>query len=261
MSRRVVIDFLPESADRYREGYAIVAIDVIRATTTATTAIHTGRRVYPARTSDEAFVLSASLNNPLLVGELGGQTPYGFDITNSPVAIAARSDVERPMVLVSSSGTQLVLGAAGSEAVYLSCLRNYRAVAAHVAARHERVAVIGAGTRGQFRREDQFGCALLAQLLMDGGFEPEGARTLDCVARWMSMPFDSARQAIRDGKSAEYLRKSGQEHDLDFVLGHVDDLGVVPSLVGREVVDAARATGADVAPTAESLVRTGVVTE
>ena len=33
--RSVVIDCLPDSVRRYREGYAIVAIDVIRATTVA----------------------------------------------------------------------------------------------------------------------------------------------------------------------------------------------------------------------------------
>jgi hypothetical protein len=35
MSRSVVIDCFPESAAAYKEGFAVVAIDVIRATTTA----------------------------------------------------------------------------------------------------------------------------------------------------------------------------------------------------------------------------------
>ena len=70
MKRSVVIDCFPESAERYRSRYAIVAIDVIRATTTATTALQLGRRVYPAKTTDQAFVLAAKLDDPLLVGEL-----------------------------------------------------------------------------------------------------------------------------------------------------------------------------------------------
>jgi len=239
MTGTVVIDSFPESAERYRLLYAIVAIDVIRATTTATTALHAGRRVFPARTTDEAFVVAAALRDPLMVGELGGNMPVGFDVTNSPAEIAVRADTHRPMVLVSSSGTQLMLSAAGGEAVYLACLRNYSALARHLAGRHAHIAVIGAGTRGQFRREDQIGCALVAKQLMDLGYAPENRQTVDCVNRWTAGSFDTAVEAIRTGKSAEYLRKSAQEQDLDFVIGHIDDVATTPLLVGRELIDAA----------------------
>ena len=54
MKGSVVIDCFPESALRYKDQYAIVVIDVIRATTTATTAVSLGWRILPARTTDEA---------------------------------------------------------------------------------------------------------------------------------------------------------------------------------------------------------------
>jgi 2-phosphosulfolactate phosphatase len=236
MKGTVVIDCFPERAERYRERHAIVAVDVIRATTTATTAVSLGRRVFPARTTDEAAVTAAGLPQPLLVGELGGNTPFGFDLTNSPALIAARSDVERPMVLVSSSGTQLVLNAVGCEALYLACLRNYSAVARFLATRHTCIAVLGAGTRGQFRREDQIGCALVARGLIELGYVPEDQATADYVCQWQAVDLD----VIRAGRSADYLRKSGQEQDLEFILAHVDDLQTVPVLVGGELVDALR---------------------
>jgi len=241
MSASVIVDCFPESAEQYRDRYAVVAIDVIRATTTATTALSRGRRVFPARTSDDAFVVASTLDDPLLVGELGGNMPVGFHITNSPAAIDVRPDVHRPMVLVSSSGTQLMLTATGSEAVYLACLRNYAALARHMAGRHERIAVIGAGTRGQFRREDQVGCALVTACLMDLGYAPENQHTAHVVKRWTDGPFEAALDAIRQGKSAEYLRKSDQIPDLEFVLGHINDLDTIPSLVDGELVNAAGA--------------------
>ena len=61
MSNSVVIDYLPESAKHYRDGYAIVAIDVIRATTTAATAAALGRRVYPIPSLEAALPLAARL--------------------------------------------------------------------------------------------------------------------------------------------------------------------------------------------------------
>jgi 2-phosphosulfolactate phosphatase len=228
----VVIDCLPESAERYRESYAVVVVDVIRATTVATTAVSMGRRVFPAKTSDDACVIAATLKEPLLVGELGGNKPYGFDMTNSPVQIAAREDVHRPMVLVSSSGTQLLLNAVGSEAIYLACLRNASAVARHIFGRHERVAILGAGSRGQFRREDQMGCAWVAARLLDAGYRAETEKTADLVSRWRHARVDE----LRSGKSAEYLVRSGQQDDLEFVLSHIDDLDTVPSLVSGELI-------------------------
>ena len=234
--RTVVIDCFPESAERYLTRYAVVVIDVIRASTTATTALALGRRVLPARTSDEASVKAAALTNPLLAGELGGNKPFGFDITNSPAQIARRTDVDRPMVFVSSSGTQLLVNAAGAEAVYVACLRNVSAVARHLVAYHPRVAVLGAGTRGQFRREDQIGCALVARQLIDAGYAAETPTTTEIVERWRSAPID----VIRGGRSADYLRRSGQEDDLEFVLAHYDDLDTIPALVDGELIDAAR---------------------
>jgi 2-phosphosulfolactate phosphatase len=232
MNGTVAIDCFPESAERYRDRYAIVVVDVIRATTVATTAVSMGRRVFPAKTTDDASVIAATLDNPLLVGELGGNKPYGFDMTNSPVQIAARADVHRPMVLVSSSGTQLLLNAMGSEAIYLGCFRNFSAVARHIAGRHERIALLGAGSRGQFRREDQLGCARIAEKLLETGYVAETQRTGEWVSRWRH----ANAEDIRNGKSAEYLRRSGQQEDLEFILAHIDDLDTVPSLVNGELI-------------------------
>jgi 2-phosphosulfolactate phosphatase len=235
MKGAVIIDSFPESAARYREGYAIVAIDVIRATTTATTAVSLGRKVFPAQTTDEAFRIASTLKEPLLVGELGGNMPVGFDLTNSPAQIARRTDAHRPMVLVSSSGTQLMLNAAGAEAVYIACFRNLTAVVRHVAGRHSRIAVLGAGTRNQFRREDQMTCAWIAERLVASGYVPETEMTSLYVSRWSG----KSPEEVRDGRSAAYLRQSGQEVDLEFVLSHFDDLDTVPSLINGRLVPAA----------------------
>jgi 2-phosphosulfolactate phosphatase len=232
MKRSVVIDCFPESADRYRESHAIVVIDIIRATTTATTAVSLGRKVFPVRTTDEAFVRAAKLEKPLLVGELGGNMPYGFDLTNSPVMISIRPDIDRPMILVSSSGTQLLLNCRGSEGVYVSCFRNFSAVAKYVSKRHERIAILGAGSRANFRREDQMGCAWVAEKLVAEGYEEATKETANYILKWSGISSTEAR----NGKSADYLRKTGQEHDLDFVVKHVDDLDTVPALVDGELV-------------------------
>jgi len=238
MKPSFIIDCFPESAERYRDHYAIVVIDVIRATTTATTAISLGRRVFPATTTDEAFVLASKLKEPLLVGELGGNMPYGFDLTNSPAQISEQTDIHRPMILVSSSGTQLLFNAKGSEAVYIACFRNPSAMANHLIGRHRRIALLGAGTRGQFRREDQMGCAWVAERLIKAGYIAETPEADEYIKKWRGVD----PNVIREGRSADYLRGTGQEGDLEFILQHIDDLNVVPRLIDGELVPASAAS-------------------
>lgn len=239
MSRVVAIDFLPESGRRYGAGWGAVAIDVIRATTTAVTAAAMGRRVFPAPTLEAALSVASVLDQPLLAGELGGNMPFGFHITNSPAAVAARTDVERPMVLLSSSGTQLIHNAGGADAVYLASLRNYAPLASHLAATHQRVAVLGAGTRGEFREEDQKCCALIAARLVRAGYRPADDLTRQVIERWSTGP-DEAWMVSR---SVDYLRRSGQHADLDFVLSHRCDLGTVFRVDDGEVMELLPVTG------------------
>ncbi len=243
MSKQVVIDHLPESAAHYKQDHAVIVVDVIRASTTATTAVSLGREVYPAQTTDEAFILAENLVDPIFAGELGGNVPYGFDLTNSPVQIAALTQIpsgyftedHRPIVLVSSSGTRLLVNAIGAPGLYVGCFRNFSAVAAYVAEKHDKVAVLGAGTRGEFRREDQIGCSWIAGKLMEHGFAAADQKTSDIVDRWANVELAS----LRNGRSAEYLKRSGQVHDLEFVLHHIDDLDIVPAWQDGKLVPVA----------------------
>lgn len=232
MSKTVAIDCFPESVPSYRHGYAIVAVDVMRATTTAVTAVNRGRRCYPVPSLEAAVPLAGMLKNPLLVGELGGNMPYGFHVNNSPAALAVRSDVYRPMILLSTSGTRVISAAAEGQAMYIACLRNFSAQARRLAALHPTVALIGAGSRGEFREEDQLCCAWIAAELVALGYAPQDAQTAAIIERWRGAPVESAAS----GHSADYLRKSGQTDDLDFILTHVDDLDEVYRFERHQIV-------------------------
>src|SRR5512143_258390 len=101
MKKRVLIDCFPESTALYKRGYAIVAVDVIRASTSIVTALSTGRRCFPAPTLEAARALSARLSNPLWAGEMSGEMPVSFEMNNSPSELAQRTDTGRPLILLS----------------------------------------------------------------------------------------------------------------------------------------------------------------
>lgn len=232
MNKTVVIDFFPESVLRYAHGYAVVAVDVIRATTTIAAAVSMGRQCFPVPSVEAAREVAASLDDPLLCGELGGVVPRGFEISNSPAELASRHDISRPLVLLSSSGTKLIHLARACEAAYIACFRNFAFTARRLAGRHPHVALIGAGSRNQRREEDQMCCAWMAQQLIDLGYIAENRDTLAMVDRWSRRTTDG----LVSGASADYLRRSGQGKDLAFILTHIADLDWSFHLQGGEVV-------------------------
>lgn len=210
--------------------YATVAVDVLRATTTAITAVAGGRRCYPVASLEEATALAQRLRDPLLAGELGGSRPNGFDAQNSPAAMASVA-AGRSVILLSTSGTRLLRGAADAGPTYAACLRNASAQARHMIGRHERVRLVGADSRGEFREEDQLCCARIAQSLLEAGYRPETPLTEVLVERWGAAPDD----AFLGHRSTRYLWETGQRHDIDFVLAHVDDLDEVYLMQGGQL--------------------------
>jgi 2-phosphosulfolactate phosphatase len=229
--RRVVIDFLPEAARPYGDDWAVVAVDILRSTTTAVTIAWSGRRCLPVSSLEAARELATRLDRPLLVGEVGGELPEGFDFQNSPAALARYDHHRRPAVLLSTSGTRIFGEATRAGAIYAACLRNVTAQVAHLTAHHPKVAVIGAGTKGEFRREDQLGCARVAAGLLAAGYRACDEATEAVVERWRDAPVE----ACAGGRSAAYLERTGQLDDLDFILSHVNDVDAVFAFADGEL--------------------------
>ena len=237
----IVIDCFPGSVAKYADDHRVVVVDVIRATTLVVTAVATGRRCLVATGRDEAIAIRKRIGGAVLAGELAGDMPDGFDMNNSPAGLDLRTDVDRPLIMVSSSGAPLMLEAGRlAEGADVACFRNFSAVARDLIGNHRRVAIVGAGSRGEFREEDQMCCAWIGELLTRAGYMPETDETRQIIERWSGAP----ATACESGKSVAYLRRSGQLRDFDFIVSHVDDLDVGCSIEGNEVFAPLRAAQA-----------------
>jgi 2-phosphosulfolactate phosphatase len=231
-----IIDSLPEAGLRYRDGWAVVAVDVIRATTMAITAAATGRRCYPVDSLEAAFELADRFPDPLLAGEIKGEKVPDLDMNNSPSELENRRDTYRPLVLLSSSGTRLILNSRGCDMLYLACFRNSLSTGCRIISeKHTRVALLGAGSRGEFREEDQICCAWIGALLLRAGYRPENDATVEVLDRWAT----AKPNACLISKSVDYLRRSGQLADLRFILERIDDLDETFILRNDQVVTVA----------------------
>jgi 2-phosphosulfolactate phosphatase len=233
LKKTFAIEAFPKSAGHYCRGSVVVAIDVIRTTTMAISAVSTGRRCFPVDSIHAALALASKLHDPLLAGEINGECCTGLEMNNSPAELAKRSDIHRPLVLLSSSGTQLILNARGCDVLYLACFRNSLSVARHlIGQNHGKVALVGASSRGEFREEDQICCARIARVLADAGYIPENKTTALILNRWA----DAKPTDCLVSQSIGYLKRTGQIADLHFILEKIDDLDEIFILRNHEVI-------------------------
>ena len=235
MSKKMVaIDCLSTSSKSYGQHDAAVVIDVIRSTTVATTVVETGRRCFFASNVDDALLIANKLDHPLLMGEIGGNMPYGFDLKNSPIDIQMYGEKNRPVVLVSTSGMPLLASLSGRVSLFVACLRNFNATINHLANKYAQIDVLAAPTRGEFREEDKLCCSWIASGLIEMGYEPADKKTKQIIEEMK----DQTVKVCTQGNSAKYLRETNQENDLDFIVTHINDFNFPLVVKGNEIVRA-----------------------
>jgi 2-phosphosulfolactate phosphatase len=114
---------------------AVVAVDVIRAFTTAAYALAGGaRQIVLVDAVADALAYKAEHPGTLAMGEIHGRRPEGFDLSNSPVG-AATADLDgRTLVQRTSAGTRGVVAARSADRLWASSLVCASATAAAVRA-------------------------------------------------------------------------------------------------------------------------------
>jgi 2-phosphosulfolactate phosphatase len=118
-------------------GGAVVAVDVLRAFTTAAYAFGCGaRHLILVATVDEALAMKAADSSIVVMGEEHGHRPPGFDLSNSPAAILVAGPALRDRVIVqrTSAGTQGVVAARAATRLWCASLVVASATAAAVRA-------------------------------------------------------------------------------------------------------------------------------
>ena len=90
----------------------VVVIDVLRAFTTAAYAFEAGAsQIFPVSTVEDAFQLKNHLPKALVMGEVGGHRPPGFDFGNSPAMINQQNLTGKHLIQRTSAGTQGIVRA------------------------------------------------------------------------------------------------------------------------------------------------------
>jgi 2-phosphosulfolactate phosphatase len=161
---------------REAEGTAVI-IDVFRAFTTAAIAFDRGAsRIVLVAEVEEALALRRRGVGDLLMGEVDGKRPDGFDFGNSPYEISQAEVSGKTLVQSTRAGTVGVAAASNAEAIFLGSLVVCQATAAAILKESPSlVSIIAMGDQGRVRSDEDEQCALYLRNLLEGRRPPASA--------------------------------------------------------------------------------------
>ena len=151
------------------QGTAII-VDVFRAFTTAVIAFDRGAKsIILVAEVEEALELRNRGVGDLIMGEVDGKRPDGFDYGNSPHEISQAEMDGKTIVQSTRAGTVGVAAATNAETVYLGSLVVAAATAAAVRRDNpDVVSIVAMGDRGAYRSDEDEQCALYLRNLLEG---------------------------------------------------------------------------------------------
>ncbi|CCO09134.1 2-phosphosulfolactate phosphatase [Desulforamulus hydrothermalis] len=192
------ISLIPTAEQISRESLinkSAVMFDILRASSTVCTALANGcQAVLPVSEVADALALAQSLPEQtcLLGGERGAVRLPGFHLGNSPSEYTRPVVQGKTIILTTTNGTRAIrLAAAGSGLVIIGSLLNVTATARALVAAGRDVALVCAGTRGQFSLEDTLAAGLVIRQLLK--LLPSGEATAPAAAPASDGPYAEER--------------------------------------------------------------------
>ncbi len=220
MGTVVDVYFLPKPI----EAEFCVIIDVLRATTSITTALHNGAQcVFPVDNIEAAFKMKENHPDYILAGEEDGLRIPGFDMGNSPCEFLEEMVKDKNVILKTSNGTVAAKMVKCSEVAAASFL-NLSAVVSYIKKKGTSK-IVCSGTLGKVSLED----CLLAGFIAKN-FEP-GNDQARIVSGYAKSVKDIYEELLKSSHAKKLLRL-GFERDIKFA-SQIDFTDVVPLMKNR----------------------------
>lgn len=159
----------------------VIIIDVFRAFTTAAIAFDRGAsRITLVAEIEEALELQQKGIGDVLMGEVDGERPEGFDYGNSPYEVSQVNFTGKSVVQSTRAGTVGVAAASNADTIYLGSFAVADAtVKAILRDQPSVVSIIGMGNQGRSRADEDEHCALYLRNLLEGrNPDPDAVRAL-----------------------------------------------------------------------------------
>lgn len=218
------------------EGAVVVIIDIFRATSTITAALHNGaRRVIPVASVTECIAIGESIPGSITAGERDGKVADGLQYGNSPAEYPPHFIRDKTLVLTTTNGTRLLHMIKGASDIIIGSFLNLDAVCAFLLAQNKNVLLGCASWKDRFNLED----TLFAGAVVE---KTRHAFEVNCdSARAAGHLFQSSKgdfiAFLKD--SSHYKRLSAYGLEQDMIYCATPNLHpVVPFLYKGEIVTA-----------------------
>ena len=199
-----------------------LVIDILRATTVITRWFELGgTELYPVKTPDDARELVQELKDrgstPLLMGEVNGIPPEGFDAGNSPIELTY--DIVRGHycgVMSTTNGTVALSEAASTGCpVIAASFRNYSACLDYALTIGKRIGFLCSGRKSRPSWEDTLCAGAIIERLGERGEVLMSDSARMSLTLWQNRDVN-LEKFIRLSTHAKYLEQIGYNDDISF---------------------------------------------
>ncbi len=212
-----------------------IVIDVLRATTVITRWFELGgTELYPVKTPDEARKLVLELkdrgSSPLLMGEINGLRPEGFDLGNSPTDLTYELIQEHYCGVMSTTNGTVALNEAvmSGSPVIASSFRNFSACLDYALKLGNKIGFLCSGRKKRPSWEDTL-CAgaMLEKLNRNNEVSMSDSANI-ALTLWRGRG-ENLLEFVKQSNHAKYLATINYSHDVKFAC-ECDVSTVVPML-------------------------------
>ncbi|HUI10572.1 MAG TPA: 2-phosphosulfolactate phosphatase [Bacteroidota bacterium] len=236
---RIDLCFTPGQTDELAlRDRTVVAIDVLRASTTIVTALVNGaREIIPVATVESAVKISGNLFGDviLLGGERNGKMIEGFNLGNSPSEYTADRVRGKAIIFSSTNGSQALVRARYAKELYVCGFVNVGTVAEALASPGRDFTIVCAGNNGMLSIEDSVCAGMLVARVSAAADAPPELADGALAARTLYRTFGRGiLKMMRSSDHGRHLQEIGFGDDLKTCAG-VDTLGVLPQLDGNVI--------------------------
>ncbi|MHC2992044.1 2-phosphosulfolactate phosphatase [Pontibacter sp. HJ8] len=226
--------YSPELLHLYElEGKAVVAVDVLRATSTMVTAFaHGATDIIPVMQLEECRAYAQQ--GCLTAAERNGIKAEGFDLGNSPFAYMHAGIKGKTIAITTTNGTRAIRLSEAAKEIVVGSFLNLQAVADHLEELQLDVIVVCAGWKGKFNLEDTLYAGALAERLQ-AKFAFENDATLASLYLYHAAKEDMVT-FLRQSSHVQRLENLEIHKDIEFCLQH-DVYDVLPVWKQNRLVD------------------------
>ena len=210
--------FSPELLHLYDlKGKAVVAVDILRATSTMVTAFaHGATDIIPVMKLEECQAYAGQ--GCLIAAERDGIKADGFDLGNSPFAYMNGNVQGRTIAITTTNGTRAIHLSMEADEIIIGSFLNLQAVVSHLQELQLDVLVVCAGWKGKFNLEDTLYAGALVERLQHT-FTSENDATLASLYLYQTAKNDLV-SFLRQSSHVRRLENLEIHKDIEFCLQH-----------------------------------------